>query len=174
MQQERRCAAVFKTYSWDSFVERQSRRFAEAAVGCDVFISIDETNGGVGPIPFEHVVRVTIPTEVALAGLRRDSLARFGDVSRCNWGPAQLESDVVAGPGTRLQHPVLDERRYAANTLRTARSVAQILNPRSELRRHLSRIPRTTYGPMMLRATLAQLRLAVRQQFYFARLRLLS
>ena len=305
MQGEARCAAVFKTYSWDGFVERQFRRFAEAAVGCDVFISVDETNGGVGPIPFEHVVRVTaaeltafglpcrtergallwwnpdyvhyhfrshyseydtyvfveydvvvsgqiapivekaeatgtdlvslpikgpwfwsrfhhqtypssqlrpalicfavfsaraldrlharrcemgvagvtpywpsaeafVPTEVELAGFRHSSLERFGDVTRYNWGPAQLESDVVAGSGTSLQHPVLDDRRYAAATLRTARSVAHILNPRSDLRRRLGRVPRSVYRPLMLRAVITVLRMTARQRFDFARLWLRS
>jgi hypothetical protein len=54
-----RCAVVFKTYAWDGFVERQARRLAEAAGALDFYISVDETNGSVGPIPFERVVRFT-------------------------------------------------------------------------------------------------------------------
>ena len=45
-----RCAVVFKTYAWDGFVERQARRLAEAAGALDFYISVDETNGPVGPI----------------------------------------------------------------------------------------------------------------------------
>ena len=305
IQREKRCAAVFKTYSWDSFVERQFRRFAKAAVGCDLFISVDETNGGVGLIPFESVVRFTkeeliafglpnrteqgpllwwnpdyahyhfrhhypdydtyvfveydvvvsgqiapiveqvqatgtdlvslpmqgtwfwsrfhhqtyepsqlqpavicftvisaraldrlhdrrremdapdatrywpsgeafILTEVTLAGFRTASLAQFGDLSRYDWGPAQLECDVVASSGTRFQHPVLDERRYAANNLRTAGSVIHILDPRSDLRRRLRRIPRSVYVPLMPRAILTQLRVETRQRLGFARLWIMS
>lgn len=63
-----RCAVVFKTYAWDPFVERQARRLAEAAGALDFYISVDETNGPVGPIPFERVVRFTC-AELAVAGL---------------------------------------------------------------------------------------------------------
>ena len=54
-----RCAVVFKTYAWDEFVERQARRLAEAAGALDFYVSVDETNGPVGPIPFERVTRFT-------------------------------------------------------------------------------------------------------------------
>src|ERR1700734_4003125 len=48
-----RCAVVFKTYAWDEFVERQAHRLADAAGALDFFVSVDESNGPVGPIPFE-------------------------------------------------------------------------------------------------------------------------
>ncbi len=54
-----RCAVVFKTYAWDSFVERQAKRLQEAAGSLDFYVSIDETNGPVGPVPFERVIRFT-------------------------------------------------------------------------------------------------------------------
>jgi hypothetical protein len=63
-----RCAVVIKTYAWDEFVERQARRLAEAAGVLDFYISVDETNGPVGPIPFERVVRFTC-NDLAAAGL---------------------------------------------------------------------------------------------------------
>jgi hypothetical protein len=63
-----RCAVVFKTYAWDGFVERQARRLAEAAGAQDFYVSVDETNGPVGPIPFERVVRFTC-NDLAAAGL---------------------------------------------------------------------------------------------------------
>ena len=63
-----RCAVVFKTYAWDAFVERQARRLAEAAGALDFYISVDETGGPVGPIPFERVIRFTC-AELAFAGL---------------------------------------------------------------------------------------------------------
>lgn len=63
-----RCAVVFKTYAWDGFVERQAHRLAEAAGALDFYVSVDETNGPVGPIPFERVVRFTAGG-LAAAGL---------------------------------------------------------------------------------------------------------
>jgi hypothetical protein len=63
-----RCAVVFKTYAWDEFVERQAHRLADAAGAQDFFVSVDETNGPVGPIPFERVVRFTC-NDLAAAGL---------------------------------------------------------------------------------------------------------
>jgi hypothetical protein len=62
-----RCAVVFKTYAWDSFVERQARRLAEAAGALDFFVSVDETGGPVGSIPFERVIRFTCD-DLAAAG----------------------------------------------------------------------------------------------------------
>ncbi len=62
------CAVVFKTYAWDGFVERQARRLAEAAGSLDFYVSVDETHGLVGPIPFERVVRFTC-ADLAAAGL---------------------------------------------------------------------------------------------------------
>jgi hypothetical protein len=63
-----RCAVVLKTYAWDEFVERQAHRLAEAAGVLDLYVSVDETNGPVGPIPFERVVRFTC-NDLAGAGL---------------------------------------------------------------------------------------------------------
>lgn len=63
-----RCAVVFKTYAWDGFVERQARRLAEAAGALDFYVSVDETGGLVGPIPFERVIRFTC-ADLAATGL---------------------------------------------------------------------------------------------------------
>ncbi len=63
-----RCAVVFKTYAWDEFVARQARRLADAAGGLDFFVSVDETNGPAGPIPFDHVLRFTC-ADLAAAGM---------------------------------------------------------------------------------------------------------
>ena len=63
-----RCAVVFKTYAWDGFVERQARRLAEAAGNLDFYVSVDETGGAVGPIPFELVIRFTCD-DLAASGL---------------------------------------------------------------------------------------------------------
>ncbi len=59
-------AVVFKTYSWDGFVERQARRCQAAAGSGDFYISIDETNGTVGPVPFDRVVRTNNADLIAL------------------------------------------------------------------------------------------------------------
>jgi hypothetical protein len=62
------CAVVFKAYSWDGFVERQARRLAKAAGEMDFYVSIDETGGAAGPIPFERVIRFTC-ADLEAAGL---------------------------------------------------------------------------------------------------------
>jgi hypothetical protein len=77
-----RCAVVFKAYAWDPFVERQARRMAEAAGGLDFYILVDETNGPVGPIPFDRVIRFTC------ADLEAGGLAmRFGVGGVLWWNP---------------------------------------------------------------------------------------
>ncbi len=65
LQRKSRFAALFKTYNRNSYVERQFHRFAEAVDGCDLFISVDETNGGVGLIPFAGLVLFTTVELVA-------------------------------------------------------------------------------------------------------------
>ncbi len=77
-----RCAVVFKTYAWDGFVERQARRLAEAAGALDFYVQIDETNGSVGPVPFERVIRFTC-ADLAAAGLP----PRFGLGGVLWWNP---------------------------------------------------------------------------------------
>ena len=54
-----RYVVVFKTYLWDSFIERQAQRWAAGAYHGDFFISADETRGPLGSMPFDRVVRST-------------------------------------------------------------------------------------------------------------------
>jgi hypothetical protein len=63
-----KCAVVFKAYFWDEFVERQARRLAETAGSFDFYISLDETGGSAGPVPFERVIRFTC-VDLKAAGL---------------------------------------------------------------------------------------------------------
>ena len=76
------CAVVFKAYKWDSFVERQARRLAEAAGAMDFYVLIDETGGPAGPIPFERVIRFTC-TDLEATGLAM----RFGAGGVLWWNP---------------------------------------------------------------------------------------
>jgi hypothetical protein len=92
-----RCAVVFKTYAWDEFVERQARRLAEVAGPLDFYISVDETGGRVGPIPFERVIRFT-SAELAVAGLPM----RFGVGGVMWWNPDYAHYQFLA------QHPEYD------------------------------------------------------------------
>jgi hypothetical protein len=62
------CAVVFKAYSWDGFVGRQARRLAEASGDMDFYVSLDETGGPVGPLPFKNVIRFTC-ADLEAAGL---------------------------------------------------------------------------------------------------------
>ena len=54
-----RYAVVMKTYAWDAFVHRQAARCEAAAPSGDFFLSIDETNGSVGAVPFPRVIRTS-------------------------------------------------------------------------------------------------------------------
>ncbi len=61
-----RFVVVFKTYTWDGFVERQAHRLQAAAAGGDFFISIDETTGSFPNIPFANIDRISNAKVVAL------------------------------------------------------------------------------------------------------------
>lgn len=61
-----RYAVIFKTYAWDAFVHRQASRCKAAAGSGDFFVSVDETNGPVGPVPFDRVVRTSNAEIIAL------------------------------------------------------------------------------------------------------------
>ncbi len=287
-----RYAVVFKTYAWDSFVHRQAARCAAAAGAGDFFVSVDETNGSVGLIPYDRVIRTTnaeliasglpnrfekgsllwwnpdyvhyqfhdqhpdydyyvfveydavvqggieplvaraaaldadlvalpittpkqdwfwtifhrqtyplaelqgtlncvsvfskralamlgrrrremavgdrtrywpssevfIPTEVGRAGFSHRSLNEFGDVSGYDWSPPILEDDLPPATGNAFFHPVLDERRYIASTLRLTVTLRSVLDPRSEMRRKLARFPREAYVPLLAGAARHRLR----------------
>ncbi len=274
---------MFKTYNWDNFVHRQAIRCADVVGTGDFFISVDETNGSVGPIPFDRVIRtsnaqliasglpdrfekgsllwwnpdyvhyqfhdlhpdydyymfieydvvvqgdieplitraaaldvdlvalpistpkqdwfwtifhrqtyplaelqgtlncvsvfsqralallgrrrremaggqqtrywpsseVFIPTEVGRAGFNQLSLDKFGDVHGYDWSPPLLEDDLPMAAGTAFFHPVLDQPRYIAATLKQSVTLRSMINPRSTLRRNLARFPREAYVPLL-------------------------
>lgn len=77
-----RYAVIFKTYAWDAFVHRQALRCEAAAAKSDFFIAVDETNGSVGAIPFNNVMRTT-NTQLAAAGFA----CRFEQGSMLWWNP---------------------------------------------------------------------------------------
>ena len=77
-----RYAVIFKTYAWDAFVHRQASRCEAAAGPGDFFVSVDETNGSVGPIPFNRVVR-TSNAEITALGFAD----RFEKGSLLWWNP---------------------------------------------------------------------------------------
>jgi hypothetical protein len=54
-----RYAVLFKAFAMDDFVSRRLARVVAASPGGDVFLMMDETKGGVGPIAFDHVIRYT-------------------------------------------------------------------------------------------------------------------
>jgi hypothetical protein len=59
-------AVVFKTYAWDDFILRQAQRCAAVTGRGDFYVSVDETNGSVGPIPFDHVIRTNCTDMIGL------------------------------------------------------------------------------------------------------------
>ena len=54
-----RFAVVFKTYSWDPFIERQARRLAVATGPGDFYISMDETNATLPETGFARIERIS-------------------------------------------------------------------------------------------------------------------
>lgn len=77
-----RYAVIFKTYAWDAFVHRQASRCEAAAGSGDFFVSVDETSGPVGPVPFARVVR-TSNAEITALGFAD----RFEKGSLLWWNP---------------------------------------------------------------------------------------
>ena len=77
-----RYAVVFKTYAWDAFVHRQASRCQAATGPGDFFVSIDETSGPAGPVPFDRVVR-TGNAEITALGFAD----RFEKGSLLWWNP---------------------------------------------------------------------------------------
>lgn len=89
-----RFAVVFKTYAWDEFVERQAHRLEDVTGSGDFFVSIDETNGAVGPVAFPNVTRFTN------ADLVRSGLAnRFEKGSLLWWNPDYAHYQFLAEHG---------------------------------------------------------------------------
>lgn len=52
-------AVIFKTYTWDDFIERQARRCREAVKGGDFYISFDTTSGDAPAICGHEVMRTS-------------------------------------------------------------------------------------------------------------------
>ncbi|GCE84996.1 hypothetical protein MSKU9_3137 [Komagataeibacter diospyri] len=68
---EKKCAVVLKTYTWDSFVQLQLQRLQSTFPEADIFISIDETNGFAGTIPYDRVLRTCNAEMLALGFANR-------------------------------------------------------------------------------------------------------
>ena len=54
-----RYALIFRTHFWDDFAQRQFDRLVSRVGSGDVFVLVDETNGKVGAIPHDKVIRMT-------------------------------------------------------------------------------------------------------------------
>jgi hypothetical protein len=54
-----RYAILLKVHYWNDFAERRLRHLLARSASGDVHIFVDETNGPVGPIPHDHVIRAT-------------------------------------------------------------------------------------------------------------------
>ncbi|WP_339028224.1 hypothetical protein WI604_25690 [Bradyrhizobium symbiodeficiens] len=54
-----RYAVLLKVHYWNAFAERRLRHLLDKTSTGDVYIFVDETNGPVGQIPYERVIRAT-------------------------------------------------------------------------------------------------------------------
>jgi hypothetical protein len=59
-------AVVMRTYQWDGFIQRQMRRYQQASIGGDFFVSADETNARLGDFDGERVLATTNEQLLAL------------------------------------------------------------------------------------------------------------
>lgn len=66
MTMTRRYAVVFKAFYIDDFVRRRLAQVVAAAPSADVFLMMDETRRGAGPIDFDRVIRFREADVVAL------------------------------------------------------------------------------------------------------------
>lgn len=57
MTTDARYAVLFKAFTADDFVLRRLAWVVACAPSADVYLMVDETNGGLGPIPFERTIR---------------------------------------------------------------------------------------------------------------------
>ncbi|MDT8871217.1 hypothetical protein RAA17_09420 [Komagataeibacter rhaeticus] len=62
---------MLKTYAWDSFVHRQLRRLQSTFPDTDIFVSVDETNGFVGTVAHDRVLRTCNADMVAMGFANR-------------------------------------------------------------------------------------------------------
>jgi len=54
-----RFAVVIRTYEWDAFIARQLARLRAVSDGGDLFVSVDQTQGPVGPIAHDRIFSTT-------------------------------------------------------------------------------------------------------------------
>ncbi len=87
-----------------------------------------------------------IPTELAVGGFRLMELSDLGTTDRYDWWPPVLEDNLPELARQTFIHPVLDRARYVDSTLRIFQA-PELFDSRSDLRRHLSRVPVRVYGP---------------------------
>ncbi len=87
------------------------------------------------------------PTELGRAGYAMARLSEFGDTSTFNWFPPLLEGDLDGVRAGAFIHPVLDPPRYVDSLLKNgAVRGRSFLDPSSEVRRRLARVPFEAYG----------------------------
>ena len=87
-----------------------------------------------------------IATEIALSGFTVRELSEFGGVEAYNFWPPFLESELGELEKADLIHPVLDNKRFAANLCKSADGVLQFLSPTSFLHRRLRRMAPGDYA----------------------------
>jgi len=105
-----------------------------------------------GLMPHWPYCEAFISTEVALAGFKMTSLAEFGPISRYDWSPAVVESDLPLLADQAFVHPVLDAQRFVQHTMKNLWPPESFFDPRNAVARLLRRAPVSVYGPPLARA----------------------
>ena len=138
-----------------------SRRAVESLRARRLAMSVAFARGDVAYWPSGEAF---VPTEVALAGLRTETLGAFADLSRYDWWPPVHEDDLAALPRGAVAHPVLTGAAYVRSALRSEPRPLDILRPSSALRRRLSRCRRRDWVPLAWPWLRARVRDAARRR----------
>ncbi len=94
-----------------------------------------------------------VATEIERAGYAAAPLSMLGDDGAYDWFPPVLEQDLDALDAGVFVHPVLDEPRYLKSVLTNGGHWRDYFDASSALHRRLSRLPRESYAPLLLRAS---------------------
>lgn len=117
-----------------------------------------------GKLAFWPYTEAFIPTELEMAAYRVGSLSDYGRTDAYDWWPPIHEDDLNALADEAFIHPVLEGDRYIASLFRHHRQLTSYFDPRSPLRRQLSRFPRADYAPHFRREFRRRLNDAVKRR----------
>lgn len=94
-----------------------------------------------------------VATEIERAGYATAPLSMLGDDRAYDWFPPLLEDDIDTLDAGTFVHPVLDEPHYLKSILTNGGHWRDYFVASSPLRKRLSRLPKESYAPLLVRAS---------------------